>query len=507
MNTALDQREHTLFEAACTNRLDESSRAELQDLLRGSSAVRQRYLEYASLHADLFGAVVAARVRGRLVDSIDRDDLKESLPAPASVSRQSPTASRWLFGVLAIAATFLIALTLTTQNEPIDESPVASGLSNASWPGLIATINRVDGAEWDTDARRYEPADLLTSGEAISIASGLVEIEFRQGAVVVLEGPAHLIAEDANGTTLLSGKLAAVAPPWATGFRVDTPGVDVVDHGTEFAVSVSADGGDPKVNVVVTEGEVEVLKEGQAGGGRRLKAGEGVRSSGANVEPGDDAAARELTEQLPNRQEFKNAVVVGDRWHDWTPGQQGQPCREGSWRYFMNERTPFGDPTGYTELVWDSENKSYRPADREVSPAMRRYVRVHRAGGHPGLGSTQSGREMDHYSIAAFTVPEDGVYRIEAGWLERLWPHRWDEDRVLDVAINVNDGPRRIEAMCDRDCFVTFRGPLGELKAGDTIYAGVGPNGVDFGDRFRWGFYVVRETGPPDGSADLAAHP
>ncbi|QDT69334.1 FecR protein [Planctomycetes bacterium MalM25] len=506
MSGSLDQQEHALFEAACTDRLDASSYTQLQELLRSSPESRRHYLDYASLHSDLFGTLAAARVRARLEEMI------EDPPIPAAVNGTQPAvATRWLLGVFAVAATLLMALTLTgTPTGPDqnpDELPVAIDLQETSWPGLVATITRVDGADWQADARRYEPADLVAAGEAIAIASGLVEIEFRQGAVVVLEGPAHLIAEEANGATLLKGKLAAVAPPWATGFRIDTPGVDVIDHGTEFAVSVSDEGGDPKVNVVVTEGEVEVLKEGQADGGRRLKAGEGVRSSGATVEAGDDAAARQLTEQLPDREELNNAVVIADRWHDWEPGIEGHPSREGPWRYYTNAVSPFGDPSGYAELVWDAPSESYRPVDREKKPAFRRYVRVHREGGHPGLGSTQSGRKLDHYSISAFTVPEDGVYRIEAGWLERKWPHRWDEDQVLDVAVNVNDGPRLLHKICDRSSYLTFRGPLGELKAGDTIYAGVGPNGVDYGDRFRWGFYVVREKDPPAAAADLAAHP
>lgn len=503
MSQSIDQQEHALFDAACTNRLDSASRESLQELLRGSAGARRRYLDYASLHADLSGAVAASRVRERLVDTID----KSESPAIAPARRTASSLGRWTVGALALAATLLLAFTLNGPDKPADQEPLAQDLREASWPGLIATISRTDDAQWDAGARRYEPLDLVATGESIAIASGLVEIEFRQGAVVVLEGPAHLIAEDANGATLLKGKLAAVAPPWATGFRIDTPGVDVIDHGTEFAVNVSTDEGAPQVNVVVTEGEVEVVHEDQAEGGRRLKAGEGVRSSGATVEAGDDADARQLTEQLPDREELKNAVVVGDRWHDWTPGEAGQPCREGPWRYYTNVDTPFGDPSGYAELVWDAPSESYRPADREKNPALRRYVRVHREGGHPGLGSTQSGRGLDHYSISAFVVPEDGVYRIEAGWLERKWPHRWDQDRVLDVAINVNDGPRRLHKMCNRESFITFRGPLGELAAGDTIYAGVGPNGVDFGDRFRWGFYVVREKDSPDAAPDLAALP
>lgn len=531
MTERLNPTEHRLFDAACTDRLDDASRDELQQLLRSSPEARRRYLDYTALHADLFGAVRVARVRDRFAHVLDAEGATVA-PAPSGGPR--PVASAAWVAALATAAalalTFLPAAlppaTEPTATGPAGEALAVNGAEETPtarvapgdepddgevgrWRGLVARINRVEAVEWEPAGQAFAEADLLAAGESVALLAGLVEVEFRQGAVVVLEGPAHLIAEDANGASLLQGKLAAVAPPWATGFRVDTPGVDVVDHGTEFAVNVTGDGSDARVNVVVTEGEVEVLADQQAEGGRRLKAGEGVQSAAGAVEDGDDAAARQLTEQLPDRPEFKNGIVVGDRWADWTVGVDGEPCRDGSWRYYTNGSGKFGDPDSYQELVWDASTNSYRPANRGQSPWLNKFVRVHRDGGHPGKGRDQVWDKFDRYSITGFVVPEDGVYRLEAGWLERLWARRWDRDGVLDIAVHVNDGPILMREFCNRESFVAFRQALGELAAGDTIYVGVGPNGTDFNDKFRWGFYVVRETGadedPLVATSDLAA--
>lgn len=497
MNERLEPTEHRLFDAACTGRLDDSSREQLQRLLRESPAARRRYLDYTALHADLFGAIRVARVH---------DDLARRLatqaPRPFRPRIDTGRHTRVIAALLATAAVVAVVFRSVPHN-PDEAGLSANQVADAgeeigSWRGLVARVNRVEAVEWDPSGQAFGDDDLVAAGESISISAGLVEVEFRQGAVVVLEGPARLIAESANAASLLKGKLAAVAPPWATGFRVDTPGVDVVDHGTEFAVTVSGDGDDAQVNVVVTEGEVEVLADKQREGGRRLRAGEGVQSTEGKVEDGDDAAARDLTKQLPHRPEFKNAVVVGDRWADWAVGVEGEPCRAGPWRYYTNNSGAFGNPDTYAELTWDAASNSYRPEERGTSLWLNEYVRVHRDGGHTGKGREQVWDEIDRYSITGFIVPSDGVYRVEAGWLERRWARQWNLDEVLDVAIHVNDGPQLMQTFCNRSGFVTFRQALGKLTAGDTIYVGVGPNGIDFNDKFRWGFYIVREDVAPE---------
>lgn len=481
---SLDPSCQRLFSLACDGRLSASDFAEFQQRLRQSPELCASYLSYAGMHADLFGAVRLARVRKSIVKEIERPQAKVSL-------LRGRTMAAWSIVGAAIAACLLVGLYLQEQG---DRSPASGATAADRWPGVIATIKKVDSVVWADGAQALNVDETLQSGSVVKFDDGLIEVEFRQGAIVVLEGPAHFVPIDANQATLYAGKLAAVAPSWATGFRVATPKFEVIDHGTEFAITVGGDESDPLVNVVVTEGEVEVLSPNQKHDGRRLFAGEGVRSTGDDVNRNESETARLLTEKLPDRPELKNTVVVGDRWHDWRKGEAGKPCREGAWRYYTNDKAPFGESKLYSELLWDASTKSYRPVDHRQREEKNQYVRVHRDGGHPGKGHEQAKDNLDHYSIAGFEVPEDGVYRIESGWLERHDTKRWDIDRVVDIAAHVNEGPLLFQSFCDRSGYVPFRGSLGRLKAGDMIYVGVGPNGVDHGDRFRWGFYVVRET-------------
>jgi hypothetical protein len=278
-----------------------------------------------------------------------------------------------------------------------------------------------------------------------------------------------------------------------------------VDHGTEFSVSVDHTGADPLVNLVVTEGEVEVVESEHFEPGHRLRAGEGVRSTGELANAQDDLEAREMTAMLPEQRDLKPSVVVGDRWFDWAEGVDGAPRSTGAWRHFTNSAAPFGEPAGYTELVWNAEKNGYQPPLTEHQAERDGFVRVHRMGGHPGKGREQSPDGLDHYSITGFVVPDDGAYRLEAGWLERKEATRWDLDDVLDVAVHVNDQPVVLRELCNHTQFLRFRGSLGELKAGDVIYVGVGPNGVDHSDRFRWSFSVVKEIEAEEPATPVAS--
>jgi hypothetical protein len=69
--------------------------------------------------------------------------------------------------------------------------------------------------------------------------SGIAQIEFYQGARVLIEGPAELQLVSSGEATCTRGKLSANVPPQAKGFRINTPKGTIVDLGTEFGLDVS----------------------------------------------------------------------------------------------------------------------------------------------------------------------------------------------------------------------------------------------------------------------------
>ncbi len=478
--------DQALFDRACAGAATEEDIRRLEDRLLESADARAQYLRYAAMHADLYGAVRLQRMRVKIQDQICDDR-----PTPESLGRLSGVGA-----LAALAAGLLVmAMALTTaQFDRGDLVPEPAGDASArvTFPEAIGSIVRVIDVAWSPEQRPFAINDLVCQDDVLAIESGVVELAFRQGAVAILEGPAMLVVHNENYATLHRGNLAAVAPPWAKGFRIDTPKLHVIDHGTRFTVRVD-DASEAKV--VVDDGEVEVFRPDDRQNSRRLFTGAGVRTEGALLEDqaGTDSDAK-LTSQLPNLPGRGDVVVVGDRWRDWRPGVADQPRRDGPWRHFTNVDGPFGDPASYQELLWNESRFYVLYGNVQKPNALQvEYGKVHRDGGHPGQGAEHSRDGLDHYSITAFIVPEDGSYRIEGGWLERPETKRWNEMHMLDVSTHVNDGPVLFRKVCDKNCYVAFSGALGELRQGDTIYIGVGPGGVNFNDRFRWGFYVVKE--------------
>jgi hypothetical protein len=81
-----------------------------------------------------------------------------------------------------------------------------------------------------------KPGTAFNAGEIVQLSKGAMELTFASGAVVVVQGPATFSAMDRNSMTLKSGTMTAHVPGPAIGFRVASPGLDVVDRGTNFGV-------------------------------------------------------------------------------------------------------------------------------------------------------------------------------------------------------------------------------------------------------------------------------
>ncbi|MCG8585189.1 MAG: FecR domain-containing protein, partial [Pirellulales bacterium] len=152
---------------------------------------------------------------------------------------------------------------------------------------VVAWLVNTHNVEWTEGgvpkSTRYKP------GQRLAVESGLVQIQYANGANVVIEGPAEFVVggarDDGDGLQSLGrqtgehfafippdpqntgflkhGKLVArVANKRAQGFTIDTPSTRVVDLGTEFGVNV-ARGGDTQVAVVT--GVVELVRESPSG--------------------------------------------------------------------------------------------------------------------------------------------------------------------------------------------------------------------------------------------------
>jgi len=222
-------------------------------------------------------------------------------------------------------------------NSPVDPEPVRTAETppGANAPGslgapssiIVARLAGTKDAQWDEAARPRE--NELRTGQRLVLRRGFAEIAFQSGATVIVEGPAELevgmrkavrgrneasvptsnfqLPRSDNFCSLLRGKLAARVPQQAHGFTVRTPTHDIVDLGTEFAVSVdhASPIKHPVTEVQVFQGEVSVassvepMTQAPATQPQMLRAGQGVIVSSADAPRFITADPARFVRELP----------------------------------------------------------------------------------------------------------------------------------------------------------------------------------------------------------------
>lgn len=266
-----------LILALCDRRLEPASEARLDALMLGRADVRRLYLEIVRVHTAMFrraesastargdeldDAPLAAGLSDAMVmpalDSVDAED--NAAVAPPSHADSEPTAARaalapgreekppgWLrrgggwraaAAVIFLAGAIALVETVRRLHSP-------------------ATIVAAADAQF-APGRGADVGDLIGAGKVFRLSSGCVELKFRRGADVVIEGPAVFNLTSPSSLTLTSGKISATATGAAHGFVVQTPTARVTDLGTEFGVTVDADGG---TKIDVFAGKVQVAPD------------------------------------------------------------------------------------------------------------------------------------------------------------------------------------------------------------------------------------------------------
>ena len=150
----------------------------------------------------------------------------------------------------------------------------------------VARVTATRNCSW-AEASDIGYGSRLRPGQRLNLSTGLIEITFDDGAVVVLEGPASFDVESQGRAQLHDGRLAAVVPERGRGFEVVTSRLNVVDLGTEFGVMAESAGA---TEVHVFNGLVKAQLLDEAG--HQVRTVELNTSEAARIEPAAAVVAR-----------------------------------------------------------------------------------------------------------------------------------------------------------------------------------------------------------------------
>jgi hypothetical protein len=292
----------TLLDSLCEETITDEQVRRLEELVLAHPEAEAYYVQYMSQHADLVSHFAALPVpaeqtlRARAAGGGDKETRSQG-------DKESRRVFSWirlslspplLVSLSTLAAGLLLALMLWPR--PAD-GPVRRGPAPEAIDNTVAVLIQAAGAHWEQTGLPMRTGAALPPGW-LRLQAGLAQIEFYNGARVLLEGPAELQLVSRTQAYCRRGKLRAVVPPQANGFTIGSPKLDLVDRGTEFGLEVGADG---QTEVHVFQGKVELYDPaaGRKEPRHELTTGQGVRVDGpgeARPIPSNPAAFRTAQE-------------------------------------------------------------------------------------------------------------------------------------------------------------------------------------------------------------------
>ena len=249
-----------LVDAYCSGSIDDDGVSRLEKALLESASARRYFVEYFHHHTEIQFAVRAGHAAAAVLDRLSGSAAGPRGPRARVRAWLVRPRARWLAGVAVGVA--LASLTFAVFRVSGLIAPVrAIREGDVSLPINVAWLKNAQDCRWSGND---EPGRDMQKGKVLRLNRGLAEIEFDEGARVILQAPAGLELVSARTTRLLYGTLTVRVPLQARGFTVLSPSGKIVDLGTEFGLSVSEGGA---TNVRVFTGLVEAFPLGAVGNG------------------------------------------------------------------------------------------------------------------------------------------------------------------------------------------------------------------------------------------------
>lgn len=258
-----------LLERLSEGDLDESGRGQLADMLRAKPELRAVVKEHFLMSRALsqlerpesgFAEKTATHVAKIAAES----EFGFAKKVTGKIVRQRITKAFAAAAVVALAAVPIFLLVKQPGTPQIAKDTPDEAIAKIE----VATLVRMNSEQGTVSS-----SQTVAAGEKFTETSGLIRLDFKNGAVIAVEAPAELTVVSAMEINLKAGKLNGWCPDTAHGFKVTTASAGLTDLGTSFGVTATQDG---RAEFLVLDGEVEVQKGQEK---MRLTQGDAVKAT------------------------------------------------------------------------------------------------------------------------------------------------------------------------------------------------------------------------------------
>lgn len=250
-----------LFDRVADGIQTEAEERELLAVLKENTEARRQYRAFMELHSALHwdSTCLAAGAPPAAEDLVANEVTRASQPPRSSVAM-----------VTAVSLALLLVATVVSvavRPQPPAAPPVPPPLAVVTKTRLVMPFPQ----------SLVPVAGQTFAGGRLGLLNGAVELQLRNNVVLIFEGPGEFELADELSAVLHSGTLLVRMPDGMQGFQVRTSTADVLDLGTEFAVSI---GPGNATDVQVYDGAVIASpgpRQQPTGLPKRLAAGESAR--------------------------------------------------------------------------------------------------------------------------------------------------------------------------------------------------------------------------------------
>jgi hypothetical protein len=323
-----------LYSALVDGTLTVEEQRELEQRLLTDRAARDAFRSFMEMESILAWELVAGAQGG------EGRTARDGSTVPSVSLPWWRQAAAWLVPLVSAVSAAVVAA-IVVAIAPLARPTVQSVTPPAEVQARAWLVDAT-GAVW-ADGVVRRAGQRLPDGP-LRLEAGAAQLRFDSGAVVALNGPTEIEVLGGNRLFLRSGKIMPYVPPGAKGFTVVSPTGEVIDLGTEFTVSVDANG---QTEVFVVDGEVDVAR-GHGDGGHLVRATQGF---GTRL---DTFALRPEITARPLIIDDFNGPSRAVRWRD-LDSRRAARVAGGELAIPVEFRAADADERGRTQIVLDHD--------------------------------------------------------------------------------------------------------------------------------------------------------